>query len=167
MESMDSMDSQNQDKVRGIVEKIKTGELVGRKALEALAATRQCVFHGSSQLIEQLEPRQAYNEGKPDGEPAVFAARDEAFELAIFRALFQNGRTQFSTQGKAVDKGDWGFGADESARKNITSKAYVYVFLKTDFQEDTRFQWKRYESIKPLIIIPVHPEDAPVNIRNI
>lgn len=63
----------------------------GREKLLALEKEGKFVFHGSPDVINVLEPRQAYNRNDETGtmekhdEPAVFAT--PYAEVAIFRAL--------------------------------------------------------------------------------
>ncbi len=53
------------------IKQIKSGEIKGREALRVLQNTEKQVFHGSWQNLRELEPRQAHNDKKTDGEPAV------------------------------------------------------------------------------------------------
>lgn len=149
-----------------LISRIERGELSGRKAIEALAATRQFVFHGSKDRIEELEPRQALNEGLPDGLPAVFAASDDAYDLAIFMALVgPGGRTAFSTQG--VRDGHFDFQADAAALQYAQSpgtEGFVHVLPKNEFVRDTEFQYRCDHSIKPRLIVRVSSADIPTMI---
>lgn len=156
--------------------RIERGELRGKEALAALAQTKQFVFHGSPRKFDELEPRQSYNDGKPDGEPAISAGPDEAYELAIFMALIRSGETRmnvpkggrrssFSTQG--ARDGQWDFRANALALEDAKSPdaiGYVHAFDKKDFQPHTRYEWRAYHKVKPLLVVPVTARDFPEGV---
>ncbi len=149
-----------------LLQRIERGELRGAIALKALAETGSFVFHGSSRRLEELEPRQALNNGEPDGRPAVFAAPDEGYELAVFMALVApGGRSSFSTQG--ARDGRWDFTADQKAisyAKHPETEGFVHVFWKRDFTQDTQFQYRCERNIRPLLVVRVARDDIPQGI---
>jgi hypothetical protein len=118
------------------------------------------LYHGSpTGDIEVLEPRQAYNGGLPDGDPAVHAAKD--IETAIFMALIGGNRW-----------GGWnkdGFYVHEEHLEQLTSPAhtgFVYVLPNRPFSNSTgKSHLRSPESVVPVDILPVSASDLPADIR--
>ena len=131
------------------------------------------VFHGSTELIEELEPRQAkiWDKDKKEmiehGEPSVVAT--PFAEVAIFRAIISNKIK--SDDGKHYSA----FGSDgqkpffETTPKILEQAkdvvGYVYVFKKEDFTKLSPMEWRSYKKLKPMRIFEVHFEDLPENIK--
>lgn len=151
--------------VKQLVQDIQDKKLEGRKALDALAATGQFVFHGTKEIFEEIEPRQAFNDAVPDGEPSVFAAGSNAVALAVFMALRGSGKTGFSHQG--ARDGLWDLRADAKAREYMRSaqaSGYVHVLSKSDFEQDSQHQWRSHTKVKPVLTIPVSSRDLSEDI---
>ena len=61
------------------------------------------MFHGTSETLAQLDPRQAYSHGEPDGEPAVCAAED--VDTAIFMALQRSALALIENKDPGISSG--------------------------------------------------------------
>ncbi len=159
-----------------LIARIEGGELTGKEALQELAATKKFVFHGSSLIIEEFEPRQPMSHGRPDGKPAICVAPDEGYELAIFSALYLTGKewknpVEGSRRGRfSTSDQNWGFEANKLALEEARSPeavGYVYVFKKKDFQEyrGRKYEWRRDKNIKPLLVVKVTAQDFPQDVK--
>jgi hypothetical protein len=147
-------------------ELIKSGEVSGRSALEYLSKTGQYTFHGSPYEIETLEPRQAYSNTQPDGEPAV--ATTPNVDSAIFRALIN--RKKDEEQGRKHHSAWSGTAAGmnyvtlKSSLDALSpeEKGYVYVFGKAnhDFLS-WRGELRSLQPLDPDLTVEVHPVDLP------
>lgn len=112
-----------------------------REKLLSLEKEGRYVFHGSPDIIQTLEPRQAFNQSKEsgvmekDGEPAVFAT--PYAEVAIFRALTSpKGVPGESTSSFGINGEQLHFSATKNlldAAKNKIGR--VYVLDKQKFQD--------------------------------
>ncbi len=147
----------------------KFGE--GRRKLLTLEKEGKYVFHGSSDIIQVLEPQQAYNinqetgEEEKDGNPAVFATPNA--DVAIFRALI-NSRDVFEDSESKFGMDDQGL--HFSATKNLLDSAKgkiakVYVLDKSKFTSFEGSQCRSEESITPVQVVEVMFEDLPDNIK--
>ncbi len=131
------------------------------------------VFHGSTELLEKLEPRQAkiWDKEKKEmvehGEPSVVAT--PFAEIAIFRAVISN-------KIKAEDGKHYSaFGSDgvkpyfettPSVLKNAKDAiGYVYVFRKDNFVKISPMEWRSNQKLRPARIFEVNFEDLPKNIK--
>lgn len=161
--------------MRGIMdfEKPSNIEQIGknREKLLALEKEGKFVFHGSQDVIENLEPRQAYNRNKEtkqmekDGEPAVFAT--PYADVAIFRALI-NAK---NIVGKSMSR----FGMDGqylyfSATKNLLDQAKkkigkVHILDKQKFKDFKGMQCRSEKMIPVIEVIEVTADDLPQNIE--
>ncbi len=128
------------------------------------------VFHGSENLVDEFEPRQAHTvvEGKkiPDGEPAIFASPFS--DYAIFMAIINKkncSKGYFS--GCSFRNGVLTFRATKHTLDQLsdTSSGYVYIFNKTDFQERNGSEWVSYEKVKPIEKIEVNRTDLKMSIE--
>lgn len=145
----------------------------GRETLLALEKEGLYLFHGSPELVEEFEPRQAkkydYNSKQMvnDGEPSVAAT--PFADIAIFRAIINN---KIKT-----DKGQhWSlFGNDNGKLEFETTheilelakkaKGFVYVFKKKDFERYNNLEWRTGKPIKPIKIFEVDFKDLPGEIK--
>lgn len=145
----------------------------GKDVLMNLEKEGMYVFHGSPDLIEELEPRQAetFDKEKVEmvkhGEPSVVAT--PFVEIAIFRAII-NSKIK-SGNGKHYSE----FGCDQDrlyfkttpgvleSAKNI--KGYVYVFKKDDFTKLDSMEWRSDKKLKPIKVFEVSFEDLPDNMQ--
>lgn len=153
------------------VPKIKTEQ--GRKTLMALEREGIYVFHGSTELLEELEPRQAkiWDKDKKEmiehGEPSVVAT--PFAEVAIFRAVISNkikadDGKHYSAFGSDGEKPY--FETTPSVLKNAKNAVgYVYVFKKEDFTKLSPMEWRSDKKLKPVRTFEVHFEDLPDNIK--
>lgn len=145
----------------------------GRKTLMALEKKGLYVFHGSTELIEELEPRQAkiLDKDKKEmiehGEPSVVAT--PFAEIAIFRAVISNkvkandGKhySAFGSDGEKLY-----FETTPSVFKNAKDAVgYVYVFKKDGFTKLSSMEWRSNKKIKPIRLFEVHFENLPENIK--
>lgn len=152
-----------------VIEQIKSGEIKGREALRVLQNTEKYVFHGSWQKLRELEPRQAYNDKKTDGEPAVCASNN--YEISIFRSLVHTPicKTRNNFSGWSTNKEDGLiFRATEGAMESADTKnaiGYVHVFKKTDFKKYSKTEYRMHEKIEPLFVIEVYKDDLPEKIE--
>lgn len=143
----------------------------GRKKLLELEKENKYVFHGSPDIIDTLEPRQAYNQNKEsgemekDGEPAVFAT--PCADVAIFRALINAGGVSGES---ASSFGINGERLHFSATKNLLDSAKskigrVYVLDKRKFKNFEGIQCRSEESNIPIEVIEISVDDLPQNIE--
>jgi hypothetical protein len=140
-----------------------------REKLLALEKEGKYVFHGSSDIIDILEPRQAggHNEktGKweNDGSPAVFAT--PYADLAIFRSLLYDKdlENEFGINGDQLH-----MRADKKLierAKNRIGKVYVLDKSKFNPASFRGIDCRSEEKITPLEIIEVTINDLPKNIE--
>lgn len=145
----------------------------GKNKLIALEKEGLYVFHGSTELIEELEPRQAkiWDKDKKEmtehGTPSVVAT--PFAEVAIFRAVISNeikadDGKHYSAFGSDGDKPF--FETTPSVLKNAKDAiGYVYVFKKEDFNKVSPMEWRSNKKLKPILIFEVHFQDLPKNIK--
>lgn len=144
-----------------------------RERLLSLEKEGKYVFHGSPDIIEVLEPRQAYNRSREtgkmeeDGEPAVFAT--PYADIAIFRALTDaRGVSGESSSQFGIDDDELVF----SATKNILEAAKtkigrVYVLDRQNFHDLDGMQCSSSQTNQPIKVIKVTIDDLPPNIETI
>ena len=149
----------------------KSGE--ARKKLLAMEKEGLYVFHGSSEDIEELEPRQAFDRNKDtgkmeeDGEPAVFAT--PYADIAIFRALtnFKDMKGSSSSSFGLNEDGALHFSATENLLEHAKGKVgKVYVLPKDSFDEPEGMQVKSSDSMTPVEVVEVGVDDL-ANIKHI
>jgi hypothetical protein len=157
-----------------IEEPIKNKEIEqGKEALMSLEKEGIYVFHGSAELLPELDPRQAKIWDKEKGvmvehgEPSVVTT--PFAEIAIFRAVINNKIK--SDDGKHYSS----FGSDgekpfyettpSMLRNAKDAIGYVYVFKKEDFYKLSPMEWRSNKRLKPVRTFEVHFEDLPQNIR--
>lgn len=131
-----------------------------RQILEEIAASGKYLFHGSPYKLKQVEPRQAYNRGRPDGKPAV--ATIDLIDPAIFISLIPK------DSGWSANGNDWHFYASfDALEKAKAATGYVYVFEKnTEFKLYKRSrEWRAYRIVTPAKVVEVHYEDLPADIK--
>lgn len=139
-----------------------------KERLLGLEQTGNFVFHGSPDgNIDKLEPRQPVIgvENKNHGSPRVAAAAQA--EIAIFRSIINE--SNFPGKGYAS-----GFGARDGKLyfevsdiifRNIGNKeGYVYIMLKSDFEELSTIEFGASKSIKPIEVIRVTSKDLPSGV---
>ncbi len=142
----------------------------GRKKLLELEKDGKYVFHGSADVIQILEPRQAYNinqktgADEKDGNPAVFATPNA--DVAIFRALISGRDLSENSESKfGMDEQGPHFSATQNLLDNARSKiAKVYVLDRSKFTNFEGSQCRSEESMTPVQVIEVTGEDLPNNI---
>jgi hypothetical protein len=155
-------------------EKQKSHEQVPESAafrhLKELERSGDYVFHGTSEPLGQLQPRQAYSHGKPDGVPAVCAASD--VDTAIFMALQRCAVLALKERGKLSQRSSAGYshhgdnchfyGSPEIIQELLYTRGYVHVLPKDGF---TRYygdlEVRSRESVIPVETIEVTIEDFP------
>jgi hypothetical protein len=151
------------------LEKIPSFEKIGknREKLLALEKEGKFVFHGSPDIIQALEPRQAYGNNEKtgqwekDGNPAVFATPFADF--AIFRALINDKdfENSFGVNGDRLY-----FLADEALIERAKENTgRVYVLDRGKFSDFRGMDCRSKEKIIPLEVIEVTYEDLPPNIE--
>lgn len=148
----------------------------GKEKLMELEKRGIYVFHGSTYLLGELEPRQAHTfdkdkgESIKDGESGV--ATTPFAEMAIFRAVIHN-RLRVNNchwsrfgmgRGEERDKITYGT-TSEIFEKAKEATGYVYVFKKEDFTEYKVFEWRSAKKVKPIRIFKVSFKDLPENIE--
>lgn len=153
------------------MEKIKLEQ--GKETLMTLEKEGIYVFHGSPDLVEELEPRQAkiWNKEKKEmtehGEPSIVAT--PFAEIAIFRAIINDriksdGGKHYSAFGSDGEKPF--FETTPSVLKNAKNAiGYVYVFKKEDFVKISPMEWRSNKKLKSVRIFEVYFQDLPENIK--
>jgi hypothetical protein len=139
--------------------------------LEKLAKTGRYLFHGSPIRLEVIEPRQAYNNSRPDGPPTVAATT--YYQLAIFRAIMLAVKPKVSPgqyqSGFSFTNGRLSFRASKEtlaiARSNITG--FVYVFDKSNFQKHSSMEFRSLKAVWPIKTLEVNSSDLPEEIAAI
>lgn len=150
------------------VDLIKSGAIKGKEALEILDEG-EFLYHGSTDKIEELEPRQAFNWSSgvkvPDGEPAVFAT--DNYERAIFMAVL---RGLQGSQGTDYDNESREYRYKmnrkkvDQLNKNPNVTGYVMVLPKENFTNEGA-DYRSEVKIKPKYFIEVNSSDLPKNIE--
>jgi len=152
------------------IEKQQKIEQIGknRERLLLLEKEGRYVFHGSSDIIESIEPWQAYNQNKEtgemekDGNPAIFAT--PYADVAIFRALIQG--TDLENEFGIDDNGQLHFIADKKLIERVKNKiGKVYVLDKSKFGNFRGLDCKNEEAIIPIEVIEITVNDLPKNIK--
>lgn len=154
-------------------EKIDNREVMGhnREKLLKLERDGRYVFHGSTEIIGILEPRQAYNknqetgEMEKDGDPAIFAT--PYADVAIFRALVNNQRINAKSSSKfGMNDNGLHFSATKNLMENAESAiGRVYVLDKAQFRSAKGTECRSEENIVPIEVIDVSFQDLPPNIN--
>lgn len=144
--------------------KIESSE---KQLLKKLEGEGRWVFHGSAKLLQILNPKQAHNQGGPDGEPAVFAS--PLTDIAIFRAIINrdniknNHRSGFSRINDQLT-----FRATQETIDQLhdmsEKEGYVYVFDKNKFITKNRIEYVSRDPVVPDQIIKVSKIDLPEDI---
>ena len=139
-----------------------------RKRLELLERSGAFVFHGSPDIIDVLEPRQAGGHNKEvgnwedDGGPGIFAS--SYADCAIFRSLIYG--KELENEMAIDDNNQLHFMADrklfEKAKNNIGK---VYVLDKNKFGDFRGMDCKSKEPVSPIEVIEVTADDLPRNIK--
>lgn len=145
----------------------------GKEKLMNLEKEGIYVFHGSMELIEELEPRQPkiFDKDKKEmiehGESSIAAT--PFAEIAIFRAVISNKiKSNDGTHSSS-------FGYDghqlsfrttpEILEQSKDAVGYVYVFKKEDFTKFSPMEWRSNKKLKPIRTFEVHFQDLPNNIQ--
>ena len=164
-------------------ELIKEGTIKGRVALEYLDQHREYLYHGSTQKLERLEPRQGEQMGEPDGDPAIAATN--RVDIAIFRALISG----HASRAKGRDKHYSSFGRHEDGAIHLDALAedindarrddavgYVHVFKKAEFTpyprddspdaltEEHLYEYRSHQPVVPTFVVEVNGKDLPKDI---
>ncbi len=146
---------------------IRSGELAGRAALEYLKQTNAYVFHGTPIALEQLEPRQAINNGQADGPPAVAATTN--IDQAIFRALIN--RINDQSAGVNHHYSAWtgtertmSYLALSDSLDNLTEEQVGYVYAMAISDNNFlpfRKEMRSTQRVQPDFKVEVHKSDLP------
>lgn len=145
----------------------------GREKLFELEKNGSVLFHGSGDIIENFEPRQAFDyvDGKqiPDGPPAVFAT--PFLDCAIFKALIskKNFPKGSYSAWSAKPEGGFIFKASKETIKGLRNEmiAYVYIFSKNEFQKKSGIDWVSYDIVRPIRAFIVRRSDFILPIEEI
>lgn len=147
----------------------------GKEKLKELESKEIYVFHGSPELLKELEPRQSKNLDKDQGvmvehgNPAISAS--PFVDIAIFRAIISDRIQAKGTKHHSAFS--FGDGYDKPRFKvapPILQKAkdavgYVYVFNKADFTATGLMEWRSEKKLLPLRTFEVHFQDLPEDIN--
>lgn len=130
------------------------------------------VFHGSENLIDEFEPRQAYTliDGLkvPDGVPAVFASPFVSY--AVFMAIINKTNCPKGLRsGCSYSDNNLEFRATRETIEQLNgqSKGFCYIFERNDFDRKNSAEWVSYKKVKPLRFIEVYSRDLPSPIIEI
>jgi len=138
-----------------------------KQQLLTLEKTEKYVFHGSPEKVSIFEPRQAYDNWKPDWAPATFAT--EKVEIAIFRALINRHRGDIEWPSKSSFSHKNG-AIFYTLTQNLLNQAqdkiwYIHVFTKSDFSHFTPIECKSFNHVTPLQVISITVDDLPKGIN--
>jgi len=144
-----------------------------KEELFRLQELGEYVFHGTSEELALLEPRQAIDEKTgADGPPAVFASDrvDYAIFMAIVNAQNCKGSAYSRAGGTTTPNGSvvLRFGMTKETANNLTDTAqgWVYVFPRSKFtQRDSSAEYTATVPVVPLQKIRVSKADLPENIE--
>lgn len=143
--------------------------------LLALESTGLYVFHGSGEDLQELEPRQAYDDKfGADGLPAVFASSH--CEYALFMAIVNKKNCPLGARSSAGATTNPGttpilrFGMSQKSLAQLTDASYgfVHVFLKNDFlprDDNGGVEYVSHKPIKPIKSIRVLKRDLPASFE--
>lgn len=145
----------------------------GRKILEEYFGQKKYLFHGTEKSdIEIFKPFQAYNDGKKDGDPAIFA--DESIEIPIFFAIFNHKDISLKSSGFGVSESDGKIELRATKNKIDFFKknkifGYVYVFEKKFFHKrkggSTGLVCEK--NLKPVCVVKVSNKDIVLDVKEI
>jgi hypothetical protein len=154
------------------VEEIPKIEQHGKNRAELLALekTGKYVFHGSTENLNILEPRQAQNKNKRTekmeycGSPAIYAT--PYADVAIFAALIKNNAKNVKEDNECeMDLENLHFSATQNLlddAKKIVGK--VYILDKSKFQL-VGAEFSSDKEVVPIAIMKVTADDLPENIK--
>jgi hypothetical protein len=135
-----------------------------KSTLTTLENEDSYVFHGSGLRLEQLEPRQAYTArdgaSVADGLPAIFAS--QFIDYAIFMALINPQTCPLGSRSRCgYEEGRLVFAAsrDTLDQLNDSTRGFVHVFDRLDFELRGGSEWMCLKPIKPSIIVEVRLAD--------
>lgn len=116
-------------------------------------------------LIKEFEPRQAYDEGKKDGKPAIFASSE--IIIPTFMVVFKPQEKEDSISCGINGKWEVNLLATKTILERIKPEdfGYVHVFERKDFKLRSHHEWICYEKIKPVHVVKVFRRDIPVEIK--
>ncbi|MFA5934760.1 MAG: hypothetical protein WC827_02660 [Candidatus Paceibacterota bacterium] len=127
------------------------------------------LFHGSSEKLDFLEPRQAYtlkdNQKVEDGKPAVFASIYS--DIAIFMALInkENIKATFKS-GYGFSNNKQEFRLTKEVKDKLTNlKGYLYVFNKSEFQQKNHAEYVSFRIVRPIKILEINESFLPKDIN--
>ena len=158
------------------LEKAKIEVERGKEKLLALEKEGVYVFHGTTVILDELEPKQGRNfdyklkRMENDGEPAVVAT--PFAEVAIFRAIINEKNEKIEAKkGKYWSE----FSNNDGKLEFVTTpevielakkvKGYVYVFKRDDFERRNSLEWRTIKSVKPIRVFEVNFNDLPEGIK--
>lgn len=154
-------------------EEYREGTLNLREKLISLEKEGKFVFHGSSEIINILEPRQPYifnkktKKREKHGELCVVAT--PYADIAIFRAIVNKKNfpeSGYASSFKINKNGLPELAATEQILKNVVDKkGFVYVLDKSLFSRFSNMEWRTGKEIKPNEIILVIAKDLPSDIQ--
>lgn len=143
---------------------LETNKKTPKEVLEDLAKCHLFLFHGSPNgKIKILEPRQAFNNREPDGQPAVFAIPSP--ECAIFMSIVSEKATAGWTDRRKpnpkfmIKKSEY-----DKQIKEKPQIGFVYVLDREDFRVEDEIGGRGYvssEKVTPLAKIEVTEKDMP------
>ena len=123
------------------------------------------VYHGASEVLTVIEPRQAttysFEEDvmRSDGNPAVCAATIPG--PAIFRGLISaeglGGISGWSISGRRIRY----YASSPALWAAHGHDGYVHVMDKVNFRPHSSFEMRSEEAVEPLMVVPVTSEDLP------
>jgi len=143
-----------------------------REELLSLEKEGIYVFHGTSDKIEMLAPKQPFNFNKqtknlePHGEPAICASQYS--DVAIFMALFDSKNfpdIHFSKSFGLDENNKLTFYVEKIALDQVSDKTGVVMVLdKGEFKEFDEMEYRATLEIKPKMVVSVSALDLPPNI---
>ncbi len=136
-----------------------------REKLLGLEKQGTYLFHGSGEVVETFEPRQAhtYRDGVhiPDGLPAVFAS--PILDCAIFRALFSKANFPHGSH-SAWSWDQSGAIIFKATKKSIAElrddmQGHIYVFDRAGFTKKNMTDWMCHDPIASVMAFTVTRAD--------
>jgi hypothetical protein len=141
-----------------------------RQILNTLVFNKYLLHGSSKKIVGQLIPHQANDLAKEFGnQKAIYMTSDPigAMYAALTGGVEGIGKsicrknTSKDNEGKIVYKNTY-FAV--SNPNKIKDKGYVYIFLKSDADENEHYEFIAKKAIEPKLIIEIKREDFPFNI---
>ena len=148
-------------KIKNTLEQINS-----RERLVELERSGKYLFHGTSEIVDVFEPRQAMNfDGEKmveDDKPGVFASAE--IEIPIFRSIFSSTNMREKEGSFKTGMADHNDHVVTSANRDAIEAVrgetgFVYVLNKKDFAHRKGNEYIAYKPVKPVAVCETSYKD--------